>query len=79
MKIRTITELQNDDFLNQEELAKLLRKSVRTLKNWGKVPYKRSPEGRGEFRLDGSMGAAPERVLCAHRLGSHPGEQRSMW
>ena len=36
MKIRTITELQNDDFLNQEELAKLLRKSVRTLQNWRK-------------------------------------------
>ena len=34
MKVRTITELQNDDFLNQEELAKLLKKSVRTLQNW---------------------------------------------
>ena len=44
MKIRTITELQNDDFLNQEELAKLLKKSVRTLQNWRKsgiLPSKR--------------------------------------
>ncbi len=44
MKIRTITELQNDDFLNQKELAKLLNKSTRTLQNWrnsGILPSKR--------------------------------------
>jgi predicted transcriptional regulator len=37
MKIRTITELQNDDFLNQKELAKLLKKSVHTLQYWRKL------------------------------------------
>ena len=44
MKIRTITEFHNDDFLNQEELAKLLNKSTRTLQNWRKsgiLPSKR--------------------------------------
>ncbi len=44
MKIRTITELQNDDFLNQKELAKLLNKSTRTLQNWresGILPSKK--------------------------------------